>query len=95
MTKTEKKLKALRKQVDLADRELVRALGTRQATVTKIGKLKAKAGMTALQKSRWEKVLAAAVKHGQKWKLDPEFTKDIFNRIHGESIRIQTKVKKS
>ncbi len=94
MKNTEKRLKSLRKKIDQADRALLRALGDRQAAVQKIGILKAKTGMAPHQKARWARVLNAAVKLGKKSKLDPVFTKSIFERIHSESIRIQKKVKK-
>lgn len=92
MKNVEKRLKTLRKQIDATDRQLLRALGKRQATVEKIGKLKAQAGMTAHQKSRWSEVIAERLKQGKKWKLRDGFTEAVFNVIHSESLRLQENI---
>lgn len=92
MNKLEKRLKGLRQTIDQADRDLLRALGKRLATVEKIGKLKAKTGMTAHQKSRWKELMAARLKLGRKHKLRAVFTEAVFNLIHSEALRIQVEV---
>ena len=92
MNGIEKRLKALRKKIDETDRKLIRELGVRQHTVEKIGKLKAKSGMTAHQKSRWKEVIEARLKLGKKAKLRDVFTEAVFNLIHSESLRIQESI---
>ena len=92
MSRVEKKLKSLRRKIDRADRALLRALGDRQATVARIGKLKAQAGIAAHQKSRWAQVIRERRKLGQKRGLGANFTEAVFNLIHAESLRIQKRV---
>ena len=92
MSRVEKKLKSLRKKIDQADRDLLRALGNRQATVARIGKLKARAGIAAHQKSRWAEVIRERRKLGRKRGLGAEFTEAVFTLIHAEALRIQKRI---
>jgi chorismate mutase len=44
-----------------------------------------------LQKARWEEVLSRIIKKGRGKNFDENFIKDIWERIHEESLKIEEK----
>jgi chorismate mutase len=54
-----------------------------------IGAIKRHHNMAIFQPERWQQVLQQQVEAGQRLGLDPQFVKDITEKIHGESIRLQ------
>jgi chorismate mutase len=95
MTQAEKKLSQLRKQIDRADRQLMKALGVRLATVKKIGHIKIAQGLPLLQKARWNEVMAERLKIAKRVGLAQEFTHALYELIHQEALRIQNKLPKT
>ena len=82
-------LAACRCEIDQADRTLLATLARRMEMSRRIGELKKSENLAVLQSGRWEQVLGRAVENGQKLGLDEGFIRDIFNRIHVESIAQQ------
>ena len=85
----QKALAACRCEIDQADMTLLATLARRMEMSRRIGELKKSANLTVLQSTRWEQVLGHAIEHGRSIGLSEEFVRDIFNRIHIESITQQ------
>lgn len=83
------RLAVLRESVDIADEALVRALAARMSAVREIGRVKKSEGISIIQPSRWDSVLAKAVKRGGEAGLDEDFVRDVFSSIHREAVRLQ------
>jgi chorismate mutase len=56
-----------------------------------IGHLKRKENVAILQSDRWGEILPLLIKEAEKKGLNQEFIKEIFKRVHVESIKIQRK----
>lgn len=89
MWKDHKKLKKLRKQVDVVDSALVATLGRRMKLVQEIGKYKRTNRLNSFDKKRWQQVLKTRVAVGQSKHLSSELVKKIFKLIHTYSLSIQ------
>lgn len=82
------KLEKLRLKIDAIDATLVRLLAKRMRVVGRIGKLKQREGIAALDNVRWAQVLSRLKVISQKTgELDDEFVEDIWNRIHQEALK--------
>lgn len=75
-------LKDLRKQIDEVDNQIVDLLAKRMMVVKKIGRLKKKNNIPALDESRWQKVIRS--KKG--------YFKKIYEIIHMEALKIEKKL---
>jgi chorismate mutase len=58
----------------------------------KIGEFKRDNNMIILQSGRWDEIVQDRVAKGQKKEMTEEFIRGIFDAIHQESIRNQTKI---
>lgn len=86
------KLKALRKQMDGIDDDLVRLLGERMKVAEEIGLVKKEKGITILQVKRWEEIIERVTKLGSLQDLSENFLERYLNAIHQESIDHQNEV---
>lgn len=81
-----------RSEINDIDEQIMKLIAKRQATVIKIGHLKATAAMPAFQAERHHAVeeacAAQAVEHG----LNPEMTAIIWTALMHEAIRIQENI---
>ncbi len=84
-----KKIEKLRLKIDKIDNELLEYFSKRFDIVSEVWKLKQEYNVEALQKERWNKVLENIIKKGSKKDLNEDFVKDIWERIHKESLRIE------
>ncbi len=84
-----KALENVRKTVDVCDVAIVAALAKRAKVSAKIGALKKKEGLPALDAKRHAQLLASRVQAGTKKGLSPAFVRKLFKIIHDESVRIQ------
>lgn len=78
-----------RQQLDSIDTQLLQLLSQRMRISANIGAIKRHHNMAIFQPERWQQVLQQQVEAGQRLGLDPQFVKDITEKIHGESIRLQ------
>ncbi|RYZ93660.1 MAG: hypothetical protein EOP47_29375 [Sphingobacteriaceae bacterium] len=78
-----------RKQIDSLDKLLIQVLGNRQRVVKEVGIYKKKHNVPPLQPARFKQVLDRAIASGQKENLSGEFTTELMNAIHKESLRIE------
>jgi len=89
------KLSRLRKKIDQADRELLKALSGRMKTVLEIARYKQEQKLPLVQKGRWKQLMRNRMELAERLKLNERFTKDLFNLIHREALRLQRKRNKS
>lgn len=82
-------LTELRQQIDAIDSQLLELLGKRMRISREIGEFKRENSMPILQSSRYGEILEDRGNAGDMLDLSPEFTKELFEGIHSESIRQQ------
>lgn len=79
----------LRKRIDEVDYELLRLLSRRMGLSRQMAEVKRSQQMSVYQPKRWEEVLSDRMTKASADGLDPSFVKEIFEKIHGESVRVQ------
>ena len=82
-------LSVLRSRIDELDHEMLRLLSERMDISRHMATLKREAGMSVYQPKRWEAVLADRLKQAEDLSLDQSFVKELLEKIHGESVRVQ------
>ncbi len=85
-------LEIYRKNIDFIDNRLIKLLAERMKVVKKIGQYKKRNRLPPLDKDRWSRVIKTKTELGKKFALSPKFIKDIYNRIHKESLKLQEKI---
>jgi chorismate mutase len=88
---SDKELALLRKKIDRADSDLIKAFASRFKAVKEVGRLKESLHIPIVQNNRWQEVIKDRLKMAKEVGLSAEFTEEVFNLIHGEAIRIQMK----
>lgn len=79
-----------RSQIDEVDEQLLGLLQQRMHISREIAKTKTQHQISIVQIQRWEHLLTARMKSAQDMGLNAQFIKEIFEKIHAESIRVQT-----
>lgn len=87
------KLTRLRKKIDQADKELLKALSGRMKTVLEIANYKRQHELPIVQKGRWKQLMRDRKDLAERLNLHDQFTKDLFALIHREALRLQRKRK--
>lgn len=85
----------LRTKIDVLDRKLLAILRERMLISVKVGELKKKFNKPVLQPDRLETLLQKFKATGSALGLKKEFTAQIFNAIHEESVNIQNEIGKT
>ncbi len=85
------KLDVYRNELDILDSNLIELLNDRMSISELIGNMKRKENVAILQSDRWGEILPILINEAEKKGLNQEFIKEIFKRIHVESIKIQRK----
>ena len=85
-------LESLRKRIDLHDKQLLETLAARMSAVEEIGRCKGSRDVTALQIQRWDELIHDRLDQAERNGLDASLVEDIFQLIHAESIRRQSRV---
>jgi chorismate mutase len=67
-------------------------MGERMEIARSIGEFKRDNGITILQSNRWDEIVNDRISKGSKKELTEDFVKELFEAVHQESIRHQTKV---
>lgn len=83
------RLTPLRQQIDDIDHELLRLLAQRMELSREIAAIKQESQMTVYQGKRWNDVLNDRLQLAESLGIDTDFTKNLLETIHGESLRIQ------
>lgn len=86
---TDTRLSLLRGEIDSLDHQLLQLLAERFEVSRQIAEVKRKDNMAIFQPQRWEKVLEDRLGMAQTLGLSAEFTKELYEKIHAESIRVQ------
>ncbi|MCB0430684.1 MAG: bifunctional 3-deoxy-7-phosphoheptulonate synthase/chorismate mutase type II [Flavobacteriales bacterium] len=89
------KLDQLRAEIDKLDDDLLQVLSTRMKVAEKIGEYKRDNEVTILQLNRWEEIMNKRLEIGQALGLSTDFTKQLYQMIHKESIRKQEEIMNS
>ncbi len=82
-------LEPLREQIDTIDHEMLRLLSRRMNLSKEIASVKREGQMAVYQSKRWEAVMQDRMQMAEVLGLDGNFTKDLLEKIHAESIRMQ------
>lgn len=85
-------LTQLRKNIDELDNELIDFLAKRMRISRQIGEYKKEHGMAIVQAKRYSEILDKRGAQGTLQGIDPECIKNIFERIHEESVRQQMEI---
>lgn len=91
----ESELSDLRSQIDRIDSELLEGLRMRFNIVERIGDLKMKNNVTALQVHRMDAMIKRISDMAQDIGLRSQFAQEIYNVIHEESVKLQTEMMRS
>lgn len=82
----------LRKQIDELDNEVMQLLAKRMRVCREIGQYKKEHNMTVLQTGRYNEILDKRGAQGALCGMSDEFTRQIFEHIHEESVRQQLEI---
>ena len=85
-------LEELRSEIDRIDSYILNILSERMDIAEKIGEFKKKNNITILQSGRWDAIVHDRTQKGLEKGLTEDFVKELFEAIHNESIRHQTKI---
>lgn len=83
------RLGLLRNEIDRLDRQLLELCAERFGVVRQIAEVKREKNMAVFQPKRWDRLLQEHLEEGEKLGLSKEFVKEVFEKIHAESIRKQ------
>ena len=82
-------LKNYREQIDTLDKEVIYLLSRRFEIVNQIWLIKKENNITPLQNDRWQKLLSENIEVATELWVSEELIKDLWNRIHEESLKIE------
>lgn len=88
-SQAEIELQQQRRTIDTIDNQLLSLLSERQKASLEIAKIKKEANMTVFQPRRWNELLADHLRQAETLGLDPAYIKELFEKIHSESVRRQ------
>ncbi|MCY7409509.1 MAG: bifunctional 3-deoxy-7-phosphoheptulonate synthase/chorismate mutase type II [Chitinophagales bacterium] len=86
------RLQELREKINGLDDELVQTLAARMIIAKQIGEWKKENNLMIFQVSRWEQILKRVLQLAEDMNLNRDFVKELYMRIHDESIRGQVEV---
>lgn len=87
--KDEKELNWLRAEIDELDDRLWESLAARMDVSRRIGEWKKAHGIAPLQPERYQHILSSRTEWAQQYGISEEFTKQLFDIIHQESLKKQ------
>ena len=82
-------IEKLRKEIDVIDHSIVLQLSKRFDVVRRVGLLKKRHGIQALDKSRWQKVLEKISIAAKKQGISPKLLINIYELIHEAALKIE------
>ena len=88
-SKAGSRLAALRDNIDNIDHSLLRMLSQRMELSRQIATIKHELHMPVYQSSRWADVMRDRLQLAESLGLNSSFTKEMLERIHAESVRVQ------
>lgn len=84
-----KRLTPLRQQIDDIDHSLLTLLARRMALSRQIADIKRELHSPVYQSARWADILVDRLQLAAALGLDADFTREMLEKIHGESVRVQ------
>ena len=91
----DQELGELRTQIDGLDSEIIESLRMRFNIVERIGELKMKNRVTALQVHRMDAMMKKISEKADKVGLRSEFVEEVYHVVHEESVKLQTEMMRS
>lgn len=88
-TVAEGRLRLLRGRIDRLDDQLLRLLAARLDVCGEIARVKAQSNLAVFQPKRWDALLQQRMAEAGELGLEKDFVKEIFEKIHAESVRVQ------
>lgn len=85
-------IEVLRNKIDNIDKKIIELLGERMVVSNQIAQVKKRLNLSVLQVNRWSKLLSDRMVYSNKKQLSENFTKELFELIHKESVRIQDEI---
>ena len=85
----DRRIRALRKKIDLADRRLLTALAARMRAASAIGAIKVEAGLPLQQSARWAELMKDRLGLAASLDLRRPFINSLYELIHAEALRLQ------
>ena len=82
-------LNIYRHQIDTLDKEIIYLLSRRFEIVNQIWIIKKENNIEALQSDRWEQLLNENLEMAKELMVSENLVRDIWERIHKESLRIE------
>lgn len=86
-------LEPLRAMIDDLDHEILSLLSQRMAVSRRIATVKHDAHLPVYQQARWADVMTDRLHQAEALGLDTGFTKELLEKIHAESVRVQMEPK--
>lgn len=88
----DEKLRLLREQIDNIDHQILALFAARNDVSRQIAHIKAEGNLAVFQPKRWDAVLQQRIETARQMGLDETFIREIFEKIHAESVRIQEEI---
>ncbi len=87
-------LEVYREKVSACDRKLMEILKERMEVCSRIGEYKKEHDLPVIQSDRYQKLMDMWANEAVEYGLDRDFACQLFELIHGESVRIQNDIEK-
>ena len=85
----DEELRLLREQIDHLDKQILQLVAARTDVSLQIAHVKARENLAVFQPRRWDELLNHRTSIAAQLGLDTEFVKELFEKIHAESVRVQ------
>jgi len=85
-------LDKIRRSINVLDGELLDVLSKRMEMINELAQYKKENNIQILQPKRWKEILLKALEKAKEKGLSERFIKNLFTKIHIESIKLQSKI---
>ncbi len=89
MDSTDNSLEKLRKQIDVLDEELLKAVARRMEIVTAIGRYKKAHGIELRDQQRLESLIKVQIERAESLNLPAEFITELYELIHKYALQLE------
>lgn len=87
-------LDTLRQQIDSVDEQIINLISDRMTVVSLVGEYKKKNNIPPLDPKRWQEVLDTRLKLAREKGLDIEMIRNIYENIHDQALKIESRITK-
>lgn len=84
-----KSINELRKEIDCADDDLLKALAHRFSVIREIGKVKREQNIKPLDEKRWQEVLNNIIETSKKYNIPESLITSIYEEIHKAALKVE------